>query len=181
MNRILCAKIAVSNLNFSVDKEFSYLIPAPIAHLVVEGVRVVVPFGRANKKREGIVTQLFYDEGAIPLKSVMEVIDYEPVIDEKGMELARYIAERYYATLYDAANLLLPPGSNLKFSEYVRLLDDCMDGVADDNGLLGKLIDYLVSKRVPVSLEELENAFSNRGIKKVITALAKLFKWQLSP
>ncbi len=179
MNQILCAKIAVSNLNFSVDKEFSYLIPAPLSHLVAEGVRVVVPFGRANKKREGIVTQLFYDEGAIPLKSVMEVIDYEPVIDRKGMELARWIAKRYYATLYDSVSLLLPPGSNLKFSEYVRLIDDSMEDVEDDNGLRGKLIDYLVSKRVPVSLEELENAFSNRGIKKVVTALAKLGKVEL--
>lgn len=179
MNQIKCAKIAVSNLNFSVDKEFSYLIPANLTHLVVPGVRVVVPFGRANKKREGIVTQVGCDEGAIPLKSICELIDYEPVVDEKGMELARYISRRYYATLYDAVSLLLPPGSNLKFTEYVKLLDDNLDGVSDDTGIRRKLLDYLFSKRTPVLLSELESDFSNKGIKKVLMQLAELGKVEI--
>ena len=174
MNLISCAKVAVSNLNFSVDKEFSYLIPANLVRLVEPGVRVVVPFGRANKKREGIVTQLFYDEGAIPLKSICEIIDMEPVVDEKGMELARFISKRYYATLYDSVSLLLPPGSNLRFTEYVKLLDDSLEGVADETKIRQKLVDYLVSKRVPVSVKEVEDAFSNHGIRKILTELKHL-------
>lgn len=179
MNRIPCAKVAVSNLNFSVDKEFSYLIPANLTHLVVPGVRVVVPFGRANKKREGIVTQVFFDEGAIPLKSVCELIDYEPVVDEKGMELARYISKRYYATLYDAVSLLLPPGSNLKFTEYVKLTDEDLDGIPDDTGIRKKIVEYLLCHRTGVSLSQMEEDFSNKGIKKVLTQLQDLGKVEL--
>ncbi|MBQ7951382.1 MAG: primosomal protein N' [Clostridia bacterium] len=179
MNRIVCAKVAVSNLNFSVDKEFSYLIPQNITHLVVPGVRVVVPFGRANKKREGIVTQVFFDEGAIPLKSICELVDYEPVIDEKGMELAHYISRRYYATLYDSVSLMLPPGSNLKFTECVKLLDDSLENVSDETGIRRKILDYLVSKRTPVLVSELEEAFSNKGIKKVLTQLQSIGKLEI--
>ncbi len=166
-------------MNFSVDKEFSYLIPANLVPLVQPGVRVVVPFGRANKKREGIVTQLFYDEGAIPLKSICEMIDLECVIDEQGMELAKYISKRYYATLYDAVSLLLPPGSNLKFTQYVKLIDDSLDEVADDTNIRKKLIEYLLVKRVPVKISEVEDAFSNKGIRKILTELKQLGKVEI--
>ncbi len=171
MNEISCAKVAVSNLNFSVDKEFSYLIPQNLMHLVVPGVRVVVPFGRTNKKREGIVTQVFVDRGTIPLKSICEIVDYEAVIDEKGLELARYISKRYYATLYDAVSLLLPPGSNLKFTEYVKLTDETLLPVADETGIRRKIRDYLLKKRVPVAIRELEEVFSNRGLRKILSEL----------
>lgn len=179
MNQIPCAKVAVSNLNFSVDKEFSYLIPANLSHLVKPGVRVIVPFGRANKKREGIVTRLFFDEGAIPLKSVSEIIDYAPIIDEMGLELAYYISQRYYSTLYDAVALLIPPGSNLKFTEYVRLVDENLDGILDETKIRSKLVEYLLRKRVPVSLKEIETAFSNKGMKKILTELQQLGKVEL--
>ncbi|MBO5409121.1 MAG: primosomal protein N' [Clostridia bacterium] len=171
MNQIPCAKVAVSNLNFSVDKEFSYLIPANLVSLVQPGVRVVVPFGRSNKKREGIVTRLFYDEGTIPLKSICEMIDLEPVIDEQGMELATYISKRYYSTFYDAVSLLLPPGSNLKFTEYVKLIDDSLDGIEDPTNIRQKLVEYLLIKRVPVKISDIEDAFSNKGIRKILTEL----------
>ena len=179
MNQIPCAKVAVSNLNFSVDKEFSYLIPANLVRLVQPGVRVVVPFGRANKKREGIVTRLFYDEGAIPLKSICELIDMERVVDEKGMALAKYISERYYSTFYDAVSLLLPPGSNLRFTEYVKLLDDSLEGVEDDTLIRRKIVEYLLRKRVPVAVKELEEAFSNKGIKKLLMELKLLGKVEI--
>lgn len=169
MNPIPCAKIAVSHLNFSVDKEFSYRIPANLAHLVQPGVRVVVPFGRSNKKREGIVTERFYDEGTIPLKSICEIIDYTPVIDEQGMALARYLSRRYYATFYDAANLLLPPGSNLKFTEYVKLIDQ--ENKCLEEGIHRKIVEYLLSKRAAVPLQEMEDAFANKGIRKILCEL----------
>ena len=46
----MIAKIAVAAANFAIDKPYSYYIPE---HLTVQpGQRVMLPFGRANKRTE---------------------------------------------------------------------------------------------------------------------------------
>ena len=46
------AKVAISRAAYGFDIEYSYTVPQELAKLVTEGVRVVVPFGRGNKKSE---------------------------------------------------------------------------------------------------------------------------------
>ncbi len=48
----MIGKIAVSAANFAIDKPYSYWIPQDMA--LAPGQRVMVPFGRANRRTEGI-------------------------------------------------------------------------------------------------------------------------------
>ena len=57
------AKIAVSAATYWVDRPFDYLIPQELMANVKPGVRVTVPFGRGNKRSEGIVLALGEDKG----------------------------------------------------------------------------------------------------------------------
>ncbi|MFR7893301.1 MAG: hypothetical protein ACLU38_03710 [Dysosmobacter sp.] len=43
-------KVAVSAAPYSIDKPYSYLVPESLAAATVPGVRVMVPFGRGNKR-----------------------------------------------------------------------------------------------------------------------------------
>ena len=43
----MIAKIAVSAANFSIDKPYSYAVPADM--VLQPGLRVMVPFGRSNR------------------------------------------------------------------------------------------------------------------------------------
>ena len=74
-------------------------------------MRVVVPFGAGNRRTEGIVLAL---EGGYPddprRKSILTVLDEEPVLDGEALRLALWMRERWFCTVYDAARAMLPAG-----------------------------------------------------------------------
>ena len=49
----MIAKIAVSAATYAIDKPYSYKIPEGMT--LQPGQRVQLPFGRANKRTEGVV------------------------------------------------------------------------------------------------------------------------------
>ena len=54
----MIAKVAVENTAFSFDDDFDYAIHEKLSKDVRPGVRVLVPFGRGSKKRQGVVFAL---------------------------------------------------------------------------------------------------------------------------
>ena len=56
----MIGKIAVSAATFAIDKPYSYAIPADWS--LEPGQRVMVPFGRGNRRCEGVV--LSVEEGS---------------------------------------------------------------------------------------------------------------------
>lgn len=113
MNSDLVAKIAVENTVFSFDKPFDYSVPNTLANSIKAGVRVLVPFGKGNQKRVGMVLSLVYGT-TTELKSVLQVLDDEPVLSEQMIDLAFFMKEHYFCTLYDAVKSMLPAGINYK-------------------------------------------------------------------
>lgn len=101
------AQIAVSAAVYAIDKPYSYLIPSDMTVFV--GQRVMVPFGRGNRVTEGIVLAL-RDGGEAELKRVIQVLDSEPVLDERMLRLAAFVRERYFCTFYEAIRAVLPAG-----------------------------------------------------------------------
>jgi primosomal protein N' (replication factor Y) (superfamily II helicase) len=90
-----------------LDATFTYVIAD--AQPVVGG-RVLVPFGQGQGKTlSGIVTKL-HDEkpSAKVIKRIAQVIDSEPVIDEKLIALGRWIAGYYMAPIGDVLQTMLP-------------------------------------------------------------------------
>ena len=49
------AKIAVSAATYWIDRPYDYLIPEKLCESVQPGVRVFIPFGKGNRRSEGIV------------------------------------------------------------------------------------------------------------------------------
>ena len=91
----MIAKIAVSAANFAIDKPYSYRIPEEMT--LQPGQRVQLPFGRANKRTEGIV--LAVESGAeTNLKPIDCCLDQEPLLTEKQLRLAAFLRERYFCT-----------------------------------------------------------------------------------
>ena len=69
----MIAKIAVSAANFAIDKPYSYFIPQTMA--LQPGMRVTVPFGRADRPLRGVVLGDAPDDGTPPekLKTLLSV------------------------------------------------------------------------------------------------------------
>ena len=103
----MIARIAVSAANYAIDKPYSYLIPQGMT--LRPGQRVQLPFGRGNRRCEGIVLTVeeAEEEG---LKAVECCLDPEPVLTEHQLRLAAFLRERYFCTYYDAVRGMLPAG-----------------------------------------------------------------------
>ena len=111
MDGAVIAKIALAAAAYAIDRPYDYLVPAELEGRAVPGVRVLVPFGRGNKRTEGIVLAM---SGELPegkrLKEVFSVLDDAPVLDGQGLKLCLWMRERYFCTVYDAARAMLPAG-----------------------------------------------------------------------
>ena len=116
----MIAKIAVSAANFAIDKPYSYLVPQGMQ--LVPGVRVMVPFGRGNRRTEGIV--LSVEEGSGEnLKTVERCLDEEPVLSDTMLRLAAFLRNRYFCSLYDGVRAMLPAGLWFRTKNTYRLTD----------------------------------------------------------
>ena len=117
----MIAKIAVSAATFAIDKPYSYCVPAGME--LLPGHRVTVPFGRGNRRCEGVV--LSVEAGSADgLKAVECVLDEEPVLTPYSLRLAAFIRERYFCTFYDAIRAMLPAGLWFQTRNRISLTED---------------------------------------------------------
>ena len=117
----MIAKIAVSAANFAIDKPYSYRIPEALP--LLPGQRVTVPFGRGNRRCEGVVLALEPGDES-KLKPVEQILDPEPVVSDYQLRLAAFVRERYFCTFYDALRAMLPAGLWFQTKETVSLTED---------------------------------------------------------
>ena len=65
--------------------------------LVVPGRRVIVPFGRGNRRCEAMVLSVSKYEGTMQLKPIDSLMDEEPILTEKQLKLALWMRDRFSA------------------------------------------------------------------------------------
>lgn len=116
MNEALIAEIAVSNTAYTFDCLFSYAVPEKDTCHIKCGCRVLVPFGRGNKSRTGMVLKLRKGD-ASELKEIISQIDSEPVLSDELLLLVGYMRDTAFCTYYEAVKAMLPPAMNVKISE----------------------------------------------------------------
>ena len=93
---------------------------------LLPGMRVMVPFGRSNRRSEGLILSVSDDEGD-GLKSVEKVLDETPVLSEGHIRMAAFIRERYFCTFYDAIKAMLPAGLWFRTQEQLVLNTEADD------------------------------------------------------
>lgn len=62
------------------------------------GMRVMVPFGRANRRQEGMVLALDMTE-KLGLKSIEQMLDKTPVLSEAFLRLAAFLRDAVFLHL----------------------------------------------------------------------------------
>ena len=117
----MIAKIAVAAATFAIDKPYSYHVPQGLT--LQPGMRVQVPFGRGNRRTEGVVLSL-EDGMDTQLKSIDCALDEAPLLTQHMLRLAAFMRKRYFCTLFDALRVMLPAGLWFKSRNLVTLTDD---------------------------------------------------------
>lgn len=108
MNRVI-ATVAVEKTFFNLDSDYDYYVPVELENVIKIGMRVKVPFGNANKLRDGIVVKLYCAINT-SLKEIDKIISDKPVLDEEMVSLALWLKERCFCTTYDCLRQMLPRG-----------------------------------------------------------------------
>lgn len=158
IRQIRVAKIAVEKAAFGFDKLFSYLVPEQWTQIVQVGTRVLVPFGKGNQKRQGIVLETEeVPDIDLRLKPVFEVIDSEVLLTPEMLELIYYLKNTTFCTYYDAVKLLIPKGAGAQVNDFVSAKPGF-----DESALSGgerEIIIWLRRETEPVALENLCKVF----------------------
>lgn len=163
MSSDLVARVAVENTVFSFDKAFNYVVPKSLSTTCKAGVRVLVPFGRGDRKRQGIIMEMLTSE-TDNLKSIISVLDDEPVMSEEMLRTAEFMKEHYFCTLYDAVKTMLPAGVNYRLTT-VYGAKELADDVQIEDAEKQRLYDYLFSKRKAVKSETILENFGLSDVK----------------
>lgn len=157
----MIAKVAVENTAFSFDDAFDYAIPEKLSKDVRPGVRVLVPFGRGSKKRQGVVFALREkSKDAVKLKNIAAVLDPSPLLNNEMLRLAVFMKDEYFCTLYEAVKAMLPTGLGLNLvTSYIvnpDVTDDMLTSLSpDEKSVFSFLADKSVYVRGDRLLKEL--------------------------
>jgi primosomal protein N' (replication factor Y) len=135
---ILCHRIIRVAFETAADREFDYFVPDDI-WAVEAGQRVAAPFGRKNKVEVGFCTQSdvrpeeSFISGRIgrKLKRISRLIDKEPLLDSKLMELARWISDYYVCPMGQVLSAMVPSavkkGAGVKTQQFAYLRGEASD------------------------------------------------------
>lgn len=102
------------------NQKFDILYTYYYKDKVLPGSRVVVPFGKGNRKVIGIA---LYNENTtdIPnVKEIIEVVDEEPIIDESLIRLGLFMKNRYLKGYFKSFRPILPPGDIKSIEVYAK-------------------------------------------------------------
>ena len=123
----MIAQVAVSCAVYAIDQPYSYRVPENME--LLPGMRVVVPFGRANRRTEAIVLAITTGSEET-LKAISQALDESPVMDDEQLRLAAFVRERYFCTYYDAVKAILPAGLWFRQEKIYRIREAASDCVS---------------------------------------------------
>ena len=135
------AKIALQGATLSFDKLYSYVVPENME--LSKGCRVIVPFGKGNFKKQGMVFELANDD-VHGLKPIISVIDSEPVLTDELIEMCKYMQESILCTYYDAVNVMLPSGITHKLIDFYSANEEFVTSLLNTDEL--PVYEYLLKK-----------------------------------
>ena len=154
----MIAEVILNSNAKQLNRVFDYKIPETLASKIKIGSRVFVPFSNRKEPEEGFVVNI-KENSEYKLKEIVKADETE-YINEKNINLAKWMAKRYFCNVSDCIKLMLPPGTTTKIIE---------------NRVKEKNASFVYLKK---DVEDIEEAIENKKIKseKQIRALQFLLE-----
>ncbi|MDO4156200.1 MAG: primosomal protein N', partial [Oscillospiraceae bacterium] len=111
--------VAVWDTAYSFDRLFTYQATSPVA----VGCRVIVPFGRGNRERIGMVLEIQDTPPESVVKPILSVVDALPVLQKEQLDLVFWLREVTFCTYCDAIRTILPIGMQLQVVQRICLTE----------------------------------------------------------
>ncbi len=164
-------------LPLAAPKPFTYYVPEELLPRVQFGVRVEVQFGRttaagtAGKLYSALVIEVHhrFPEGYEP-KPILDVLDEQPLIHPKQVELWQWMASYYCCTIGEVMHAALP--SHLKLSGEMSLVIDHayqgnFSGLSDREYLIAEALTLQES----ITIDEARDILERKNVYPVVKSL----------
>lgn len=156
----IVAKVAISRAAYSFDAEYSYSVPENLRDAAKVGVRVIVPFGKGNKRSIGFITRTYAEsEYNEKLKPISSVIDSESLLTDEMMKIIFWLKENTFCTFFDAYKSVVPTGFSYSFSKHYNLVNTYID----DERLSSEERNIIEFLRINKNQREIDNFLDSRN------------------
>ena len=106
-------KIAKVVFPSGYDAVLDYLVPNSLAGQIEAGMRILVPLGKGNRLQVGYCIDIQpwgIAQTSVKLKPVQSILDERRLLDDKMLELTRWIARHYLCSIGQVLEAILPAG-----------------------------------------------------------------------
>lgn len=166
-------------LPLAVPKTYTYSVPVELEKKIKIGCRVEVVFGK-NKKYAGVIKLIIKEIPEYPTKDILSVIDDEPILYPKQLQLWKWISEYYMCSEGEVMNAALP--THLKLSSEAILIyneeygEDFKD-LDDDEYLLAEAL--LIKNELKISeVQQIANIIHVYPLIKRLIEKRVCFIWE---
>lgn len=136
---------------------------------------MLVPFGGGNRQRQGIVVRTDTAEDTARLKPIAQVLEREPLLDGEMMDLALWLKERTFCTVFDAVRAMLPTGLYMRLRPMLRLAPKAEDRLEEMTPEERQIVSFLA--KCPAAGVEQETLLKKLGLNPDAPGLLRLLEW----
>ncbi|WP_234122144.1 primosomal protein N' [Clostridium hydrogenum] len=105
------AGVIINSEASSLDKIFTYKVPASLKESIQIGQMVKIPFGMGNKKIDGFVFELYEEiDKNIRAKEIISISSNIIIITKENIELIKEMRKRYLCSYIECIKLMIPTG-----------------------------------------------------------------------
>ena len=109
----MIAEIIIDSKAKKLNRKFDYKIPKNLEDVIDIGSRVLVPFANFKKLEEGYVIKIKENTEY----EVKEIAGLDENLSEEKIELARWMARKYFCNVSECIKQMLTPGTRTKNTE----------------------------------------------------------------
>ena len=165
------AKVAVSCASYGFDNEYSYSVPEQFAKSLCVGMRVVVPFGRGNKKTIGFVTRTYesaqYNEALKPIESIA---DESSLLTDEMLKIVFWLKDNTFCTFFNAFKTVVPIGFSYRIDVHYRIVNTYIDESELTDEEIG-IITFIRSTKNQREIDKYLSISGNSKRRKAVDSL----------
>jgi len=106
----MVAEVIINSTAKKLNRTFDYNIPENLEDLVLVGSKVLVPFGRLKNLEEAYIVKI-KQSSEFEIKDIAKV---ETELTDKQIELASWMANKYFCNISECIKLMQTPGTRTK-------------------------------------------------------------------
>ena len=120
----MIAEVIINSNAKKLNRKFDYKVPTDLEDIITEGSKVLVPFANFKTLEDGYVIKIKEKTDF----EVKEIAGLEENLSKDRIELARWMARKYFCNVSECIKLMLTPGTRSKRKEK-RIVDKTLEFV----------------------------------------------------